>query len=181
MPTKPQVLKRQLIARSRIFRVEELQLQFANGETRTYERLLSDHRAVIMVPMLDNHRVILVREYAAGMESYQWALPKGKVDPGETFEEAANRELQEEIGYAAGRLTCLKYLTQSPNYMQHGTQLVLAQELYAQTALGDEPEPLQTQVVELADLEALCLREDFSEARSVAALFLVRAHLAAQG
>lgn len=178
MPRKPQVLKRQLLTSTRLFRVEELQLQFSNGATRTYERLLSDHRAVIIVPMLDHDQVILVREYGAGMEDYQLSLPKGRLDPGESFTDAANRELQEEVGYAARKLTLLKNMTQSPNYMQHSTQIVLAQGLYPQTAEGDEPEPLDVEIFRLSDLESLCDREDFSEGRSIAALYLAKAHLA---
>jgi ADP-ribose diphosphatase len=45
-----------------------MELLFANGATRTFERLLSDHQAVIIVPMLDDDQVLLVREYGAGME-----------------------------------------------------------------------------------------------------------------
>lgn len=181
MPRKPQVLKRQLLSQTGIFRVEQLQLQFANGATRTFERLLSDHKAVIIVPMLNDDQVLLVREYGAGMEDYQISLPKGRLDPGETFIEAANRELQEEVCYAARQLTLLKSITQSPNYMQHTTQIVLAQGLYPQTAVGDEPEPLEVEIFRLSELPQLCAREDFTEGRSIAALYLAQQYLATQG
>ena len=114
MPTKPQVLKRSRVASSKIFHVEALQMRFANGVERDYERLLSNHQAVIICPMLDDDRVILAQEYAAGTDDYQWSLPKGKLDPGEDYTSAANRELQEEIGYAAEELILLKNMAQSP-------------------------------------------------------------------
>jgi ADP-ribose diphosphatase len=180
MPTKPQVLKRSRVASSKIFHVESLSMRFANGVEREYERLLSNHHAVIIVPMLDDNRVILAQEYAAGTDDYQWALPKGKVDPGEDYVTAANRELQEEIGYAAEELILLKNMSQSPNYMQHSTQLVLARKLYPQTAIGDEPEPLHTQIILLSELEAVCEWPDFNEARSIAALYLARSYLHSQ-
>lgn len=181
MPTKPQVLKRSRVASSKIFHVEALSMRFANGVEREYERLLSNHRAVIIVPMLDNDRVIIAQEYAAGTHDYQWSLPKGKLDPGEDYTAAANRELQEEIGYAAGELILLKNMAQSPNYMQHSTQLVLARDLYPQAAVGDEPEPLNTQIISLRELEAVCQWPDFNEARSIAALYLVRSYLQGHG
>ena len=56
---------------SRFLRVEQLDLEFSNGEKRTYERLrASGLGAVIIVPMLDDDTVLLVREYGAGVGRY---------------------------------------------------------------------------------------------------------------
>ena len=115
MPTKPEILKRQTVARSRLFRADELHLRFSNGEERIYEKLCTGGPgAVLMVPMLDNDTVLLVREYAAGIEDYHLALPKGAIDKGETLIEAANRELKEEVGYGARDLQLLKRVHLSP-------------------------------------------------------------------
>jgi ADP-ribose diphosphatase len=65
--------------------------------------------------------------------------------------------------------------------MQHSTQLVLARKLYPQAAVGDEPEPLNTHIISLSELEAVCQWPDFNEARSIAALFLVRSYLQGYG
>ncbi|WP_018274998.1 ADP compounds hydrolase NudE [Teredinibacter turnerae] len=178
MPRKPEILNCQEVARSRLFRVESVDLRFSNGEERVYERLAArGSAAVLIVPMLDDKTVLLIREYGVGVEDYELGLPKGRVEVGEDPLEAANRELMEEVGYGAKSLTKLKLLSQSPNYMQHHTQVVLAQGLYPQTAEGDEPEPLIVEQYPLADLDQLVLRDDFTEARSLAALFLARAHL----
>ena len=53
--------------------------------------------------------------------------------------------------------------------------------IYPQTAVGDEPEPLNTRIISLQDLEAVCQWPDFNEARSIAALFLVRSYLQGRG
>ena len=56
MPQKPTVLAREIVASSRLFRVEEVQLRFSNGAERTYERLVgkgSGYGAVMVVAMLD--------------------------------------------------------------------------------------------------------------------------------
>ncbi|WP_075186236.1 ADP compounds hydrolase NudE [Teredinibacter haidensis] len=179
MPVKPQILKCQKVARSRLFCVEQVELRFSNGAERTYERLASgDHAAVIIVPMLDDDRVLLIREYGVGVEDYALGLPKGRVEQGEDSLLAANRELMEEVGYGAKILRPLKLVSQSPSYMQHHTQIVLAQDLYPQTAEGDEPEPLEVEVYRLSELDKLIMREDFSEARSIAALYMARDILA---
>jgi len=178
MPVKPEILKCQEVARSRLFRVQQVDLRFSNGEERTYERLAAGNlAAVIIVPILNDDTLLLVREYGVGVEDYQLGLPKGRVDAGETFLETANRELMEEVGYGAKSLHPLKMLSQSPGYMQHNTQIVLARDLYPQTAVGDEPEPLEVVAFPLAELDSLILRDDLTEARSIAALFLAKDYL----
>jgi ADP-ribose diphosphatase len=176
MPTPPKILKREAAIPSQLFKAEALELEFSNGQRRRYERLLGNSGAVLIVPIIDG-QVILVREYGAGVERYELALPKGKIDPGETPFEAANRELQEEVGYKAADLILLKTLSQSPNYMQHRTHIVLARNLSPSQLPGDEPEPLIVERFALSAIDQLVLLDDFTEARSVAALYLARAFL----
>ena len=157
------------------YRMERLDLEFSNGERRLYERLHGrGHGAVAVVPMLDAETVLLVREYAAGVHRYELGLVKGRMDAGETPEQAANRELMEEAGYGARDLRMLRTLTLAPTYMSHQIHVVVARDLYPQRLPGDEPEALEVVPWKLADLGQLILREEFSEGRSIAALFVVR-------
>ncbi|HVI25835.1 MAG TPA: ADP compounds hydrolase NudE [Xanthomonadaceae bacterium] len=157
------------------YRMERLDLEFGNGERRRYERLHSrGHGAVLVVPLLDPETVLLIREYAAGVHRYELGLVKGRIDPGETPLEAANRELQEEAGYAARELVPLRALTLSPSYMSHQAHVVVARDLYPRRLPGDEPEPPEVVPWKLDALHELALREDCSEGRSLAALFITR-------
>ena len=179
MPKKPETLHTRTVARSRLFRVEAVGLRFANGVEVEYERLASSRPtgAVLVVPIRDDGSVLLVREYAAGTDRYELGLPKGRVEPGEEPLAAANRELREEVGYAARRLTLLRDLSLAPGYLSHRTSVILAEGLYPDRLPGDEPEDMEVVPWPLARLGALLEREDFTEARSIAALFLVRERL----
>lgn len=175
MRRKPRILKKTLVAESRLFRVEQLDLEFANGVTVQFERLRSSgFGAVLVVPMLDARTVLLIREYAAGTERYELGFPKGRVETGEDLLEAANREIMEETGYGARRLSVLTSFTLAPGYLGHSTHIVLAEDLYERRLPGDEPEEIEVVPWALDDIGDLIEREDFSEARSVAALYLVR-------
>jgi ADP-ribose diphosphatase len=157
------------------YRMERLDLEFSNGEHRRYERLHGrGHGAVVVVPMLDDDTVLLVREYAAGVHRYELGLVRGRIDEGESPEHAADRELQEEAGYGARSLRVLRSLTLAPSYMSHQTHLVIARDLYPQRLPGDEPEELEVIPWKLDALHELVLREDFSEGRAIAALFIAR-------
>lgn len=179
MKEKPRILSSQTVAKSRLFEVERLDLEFSNGVTAAYERLCSrSHGAVLVVPMLDADTVLLIREYAAGVHRYELALPKGKVEADEDMHVAANRELMEEIGYGARKLRTLTRMTLAPGYFSHVTDIILAEDLYPQRIPGDEPEPIDIVPWSLSRLEELLQRDDCTEARSIAALFMARDLLA---
>lgn len=176
--TKPEILSCELVAQSRLFKVEQLELRFSNGELRTYERMRGGNRgAVMVVPMVDAEHMLLVREYAAGSNDYQLGFPKGIIDPGEEAPEAANRELQEEIGYGAKSLTKLKKVALAPSYFSSNMTIFLAQGLYQSRLEGDEPEPLEVVKWPIADIDGLLDQPDFTESRSITALFLARKQL----
>jgi len=112
MRQKPTVLARQIVAKSRLFTVEEMQLRFANGEERTYERLANKgtgHGAVMVVALQDATHALLIEEYCGGVEDYELSLPKGLVEPGEEILDAANRELKT-VDWQGGQRTYYEYL-----------------------------------------------------------------------
>ena len=175
----PTIHAKRDVTQSRLLQVEQLDLEFSNGARRTYERLKgSGLGAVIMVPMLDDDTVLLVREYGGGVGRYELGLPKGRLDQDETAEQGADRELKEEIGYGARKLKILHNLSLSPAYMTHMAHVVLAQELYPEKLPGDEPEELEVVPWKMSELHTLLGRDDVTDGRSIAALFMAREYLA---
>ncbi|MEJ1296774.1 MAG: ADP compounds hydrolase NudE [Candidatus Sedimenticola sp. (ex Thyasira tokunagai)] len=178
MQKKPTTHDRRLVSSTGIFKIEEMDLQFSNGEKRCYQRVVgSPQGAVMIVPLLNNDTLLLIREYAAGMDRYELAFPKGRIESGEETLAAANREIQEEIGYAARNLELISSVTVAPGYMFHQTHIVLASDLYPQKIEGDEPEEIEVVPWPLSEIETLLQATDFTEARSIAALFLIQRHL----
>lgn len=173
MPTKPEILKASFTAQTRLFQIEELQLRFSNGVERTYERLCTrGFGAVMIIPVLNDNTILMINEYAAGINEYLLTLPKGLIDKGETVVEAANRELMEEVGYGAKKLTPFKVLTSSPNYMSHSINVVIAEDLYPKRLPGDEPEELEVLEQSIDTLPQLLMEPNATEARVIAALML---------
>ncbi|WP_313678329.1 ADP compounds hydrolase NudE [Pantoea vagans] len=181
IPKKPDILNITAVARSRLFTIESVDLAFSNGAHRVYERMKpSEREAVMIVPIIDDH-LILIQEYAVGLETYELGFPKGLIDAGETVNEAAVRELKEEVGFGAEQLTTLGKLTMAPSYFSSKMNIVIAEGLYAEKLEGDEPEPLIVHRWPLSDMRSLLDEPDFREARNVSALFMAREWLVKQG
>ncbi|MDO6694383.1 ADP compounds hydrolase NudE [Aliiglaciecola sp. 3_MG-2023] len=177
--TLPQIHQREIVAKSGLFRVERIDLEFSNGATRQFERMAgSGSGAVMIVPFIDPETILLIREYAAGTHSYQLGFPKGLIDPGESPLEAGNRELKEEAGYGANSLKEIHTVSMAPTFFDAKMNILLAQDLYECRLEGDEPEPLEVIPWSIHDIDTLLAREDFIEARCIAALFLVQKYLA---
>ncbi len=169
----PVILGTETVVKSRLFQIEQVHLKFTNGVERHYERLRGSGRGAVMVAALQGSDLLLIREYAVGTESYELGLPKGLIDPGETIEQAAVRELREEIGFAAGQLTLLRSITLAPAYMGSQMNILVAEQLFSAPLEGDEPEPLELLRWPLAELDALVQHPEFSEARSIAAVYML--------
>lgn len=179
MNKRPTILATRDAPDSPLRRAEEVDLEFSNGERRTYQRLRgSGFGAVLIVAMRDPETVLLVREYGVGVDRYELGVPKGRLDRDETAEQGADRELKEEVGYGARKLKILGTLSMSPSYMTHLAHVVLAEDLYPERLQGDEPEELEVVPWRIDELHELIARDDVTEGRSIAALFMAREYLA---
>ncbi len=169
----PTILAEKIVAQSKIFKVQALEIEYSNGTQVQFERLVSSERgAVLIIPLEDEH-LILIREYSAGVNRYELGFPKGKIDLGETWKEATIRESQEEIGFLPGSVKKLDSVTLAAGYMSHQTHIVLAKELVPKKIAGDEPEPLEVIKWPLDNWAELLTHPEFSEGRAYAALMLI--------
>ncbi|MCL1077159.1 ADP compounds hydrolase NudE [Parashewanella spongiae] len=175
---KPQIIHTEVVAKSRLFTVEQLDLCFSNGVKRQYERMKGHSRGAVMIVPIHNGQLLLASEYAAGTHEYELGFPKGLIDPGETAEQAANRELQEEIGFATNKLTLLKEVSLAPSYFSSKMQIFIAEDLYFSRLEGDEPEDIEVINWKVEDWRSLINENRFNEARSVSALLLAMDHIA---
>jgi ADP-ribose diphosphatase len=174
----PEITACKVVARSKLFHIEQMDITFSNGTQVEFERLKGSSRGgVLVVALKDDQTFYMVREYGAGVERYELMFPKGRIEQDEAIELAANRELQEEIGFAAKKLTYIKSLTLAPGYMGHLTHLVLAEDLYPARLEGDEPEPLELVTWPFDKIDELIQRDDVTEARTIAAAYIIKSLL----
>ncbi len=178
--TLPTIRHTALIAKTRLFKIEQLEIEFSNGVRRQYERLPAvGEQAVIVVAVNAADELLLIREYAAGFHEFQLTLPKGAALPGESLQQAAARELAEETGFGARRVEFVKNLTLSPAHMGFTINVMYASDLYANPQPGGEPEEPERVLWPAARWVELIDSDEFNEARAIAALSLCRSRFGA--
>jgi len=164
--TKPRILSTSVIAESRLFRIQGIDLAFSNGVKATFESVHMSGDGVVMVAAInDENELVMIREYAACRDCYELGFVKGKIDPGELPETSAGRELKEEIGFAARELKKLRTITYSPAYTNLETHLFIARDLYPEQAEGDEIEPLEQCRWPIANIDGLLDHPEVTDVR----------------
>jgi ADP-ribose pyrophosphatase len=139
--------------------------------------------AVSVVPLLaDGRTVVLVRQYRAAVDRELLEIPAGKRDvAGEPPAATAARELEEEIGMRAGRLTKLAEFFNSPGFCDEHSTVFLAHELSEVTASaqGVEEQHMTVERIDLAVIGDLIAAGDLIDAKSIIGLCLARQLLGA--
>lgn len=169
--TKPEILDVRSVAQSRIFTVEQVTLRFANGQEAQFERMRGNE-AVMVLPITQQNKAVLVREYAAGTDSYEIGLLKGKIDAGETPAQAAMREMQEEVGFASSKMEFVRTFVNAPQYSGAKMHLFFAFDLYESPLPGDEIEPLEVIQYSEKEIASLYSHAEVNDARTLFALHL---------
>ena len=86
-------------------------------------------KAVVIVPVLDDGRIVFVKQWRAAANAWLLELPAGRVELGEDLKEAAQRELREETGYIAEELTQIANVHVSPGYSDEIQTIFVARKL----------------------------------------------------
>lgn len=137
--------------------------------------ILKHPGACAVIPLLDDGRVLLLRQYRHAVRQTLWEVPAGKLDPGEERETCARRELKEETGYTADRLTSLGTICVTPGYSDEVIHLYLAQGLHAGEQALSTNESIICEALPLTEAVRMAELGEISDAKTVIALLRVRA------
>ena len=100
--------------------------------------------SAVMMPVDEQGRILLVRQYRLPARQYLWELPAGRVDEGETPLKAAKRELTEETGYRAKSWVKIADFFPSPGFLAEKMTIYLATGLTAGESSPMEDERIET-------------------------------------
>jgi ADP-ribose pyrophosphatase len=138
------------VQRGAVFELVTETVDLPNGR-RVELDLLPHPGASAVVPFLDDNRVLLIQQYRHATGGDIMEIPAGKLDPGESPEQCALRELEEETGYRAGRIEKLGAIWTSPGFTNEIIHLFAAFELEKRSQRLEPDEIIKLVPMTLAD------------------------------
>ena len=142
------------------------------GGIRATREVVRHRGSVAALPVHDDGRVVLVRQYRYPVGETVWELPAGRLDPGETPAEGAARELEEEVGLEAGNVEPLMTFYTTPGFCDERMHLFRATQL---TPVPPRPEPderIETVVCTLEEAREMVGRGEIREGKTLVAVLL---------
>jgi ADP-ribose pyrophosphatase len=136
----------------------------------TVREVVEHNGAVAIVAVDEEKNVLLVRQFRHAASKELLEIPAGGIDPGETPEETARREMQEEAGYAPGHLEFLGGFYSAPGYASEYLHLFLATELMPARLIAEDTEEIKLVRMPLKEVIELIHKGDIEDAKSIAGL-----------
>jgi ADP-ribose pyrophosphatase len=151
--------------------VREDVAELPQGGTTIYGVVEMENAAVGVLPFVDEDHVMLVRQYRYVFgEGHRWEIPTGGSKPGEALEEAAQRELQEEIGHTAGRLEWVSTMYSSKSVVHEVAHLYIGYELAQAELPPDDTEEIEQGVFPFAQVLEMVNASEIRDAMTVIAV-----------
>ena len=165
-----------LVYEGRILDLRVDTVRLPSGRLTTRE--IAEHSdSVCMVPLDSQGNVLLVRQYRKSVESNLLEVPAGGIDENEAPEDAALRELKEEVGHTAGKIKRMAGFWVSPGWCTEFMHAYLATELSPARLDADFDEDITVIRVPLAQTLDLISSGEIQDGKSVASLLLAMRHL----
>ncbi|MBA3944400.1 MAG: NUDIX hydrolase [Herpetosiphonaceae bacterium] len=169
-PTPWKTLSSRPVYHNKWMQLREDQAELPNGHTTIYG-VVTFGGCVGVLPFVDDDHVLMVRQYRyVQHENHRWEMPTGGIKPGETLEAAVQRELQEEVGYAANRLTPICSYYTSKSICDEVAHLYLGHDLVSQTLPPDDTEFFEIATLPFAEVLEQVLSSEIRDSMTVIAV-----------
>ncbi len=144
--------------------------EMPNGHSTVYG-VCTFGQCVGVLPFVDDDHVVLVRQYRyVQQENFRWEMPTGGIKPGETPEQAAQRELGEEAGYQAGRLLDVSIFYTSKSVCDETAYLYLGYDLTQHSLPPDDTEFFEIQTFPFDEVLQMVRNNDIRDSMTVVAV-----------
>ncbi len=174
-PEKPGLVAR-ILRHERVYEGRVLDLDVDEveepGGVRGRREVVRQRGSVAALPVHDDGRVTLVRQYRYAVDARVWELPAGRIDPGETPDQGARRELEEEVGLRPRFLEPLLRFWTTPGFCDEVMHLFRATGLERVPPRPESDERIEAALFTLPEVDAMIHRGEIREGKTLVALLL---------
>jgi ADP-ribose pyrophosphatase len=163
------VLSSTILCKGRVFVVRHDRIIEPSGLKATRD-IVAHPGSVVVIPVLEDGRIVLIRQFRYAAGQYLWELVAGHKEPGEDPARGARRELMEETGYTAKRVRKLFDIFPSPGLLGEQMDIYLAEGLTKGKATPEDDEKISTKIVTLAEAERWIREAKICDAKTIAGL-----------
>jgi ADP-ribose diphosphatase len=165
------VLQHRRLYEGRVLSLDVDEVSEPGGVTGTRE-VVRQTGSVAALPVLDDGRIVLVRQYRYAVSDFVWELPAGRRDPSESPEAGARRELEEEVGLRAGSLEPISTFWTTPGFCDEVMHLFRATGLESIPPRPEADERIEPGTFTLDEAMAMVARGEIREGKTLVALLL---------
>ena len=166
---------RELAYKGTILDVYVDHMEFANGNTADWDFIHHDGAAAV-VPVMDDGRILMVRQYRNALERNTLEIPAGKLDaPDEPGLTCASRELEEETGYRSENLEWLLTLRTTVAFCNERIEIFVAKNLIPSHQHLDEDEFVDVKAYPLDELKGMIFSGRIEDSKTIAAILAYEA------
>lgn len=168
---KIQPISRKTLLQTKLFDVEEIEMELPNHKKHPYQ-FVRHADSVTILPVDEKGCIHWVSQYRVGADTELLELPAGVMEAGESPQECARREIQEEIGMAAGELIPLGSFYLAPGYCNELNHAFLARKMTPSRLTSDEDEFIIIKTLTVAESYQTAQEGKIKDAKSMAAMLL---------
>jgi len=166
----PQILSSTEVFAGRVFAVT---VDTIREGDKTYQREVVHHPgSAVIIPVFEDGTIALVRQYRHPAVRYLLEAPAGTLERGEVPEEGAARELEEELGYVAGRLEKLSEFFVSPGFCEEKMWVYLATDLVETRQQLEDDEILEVVRIPLSQVLSMITTGEIEDAKTIIGVML---------
>ncbi len=171
---KVERLNRKLAYRGAVIDVYQDTVRVPNGNIAQWD-FIGHLGAAAVVPVLEDGRILMVRQYRNALDRFTLELPAGKLDAaGEPMEVCAARELEEETGYRSENLELLITVNTTVAFCNEKIGIYVAKNLIPSHQHLDEEEEIEVEAFTIDELTDMIWEQKMTDAKTVAGLLAYR-------
>lgn len=172
MTFEEKTIKSERIYEGAIINLRRDEVTVQNGTSM--REIIEHNGGAVLVAVTSERKLVMVRQYRKPAGRVMLEVPAGKIDPGESAEAAAKRELKEETGYTAGKIKFLMQFYPSVGYSEEILYLYLCTDLTPGETNFDENEAIDIEEYEISRLHRMVMDGDIQDAKTIIAIMTVK-------